>query len=90
MLGIRAEDREQFRRWSDDILRGYGYPNLIDLQAAVKAEREYQAYLTEIIEQRRVEPKEDLLSRLVQVEELGDGSQCMSCFPSARCCWWAQ
>jgi len=25
MLGIRAEDREQFRRWSDDILRGYGY-----------------------------------------------------------------
>jgi hypothetical protein len=72
MLGIRAEDREQFRRWSDDILRGYGYPNLIDLRAAVKAEREYQAYLTEIIEQRRVEPKEDLLSRLVQVEELGD------------------
>jgi pimeloyl-[acyl-carrier protein] synthase len=72
MLGIRAEDRDQFRRWSDDILRGYGYPNLIDLTAAVKAEREYQAYLTKIIEQRRKEPQDDLITRLVQAEEQGD------------------
>lgn len=72
MLGISPEDRDQFRVWSEQILRGYKYPNLMDLKAALKAEREYQAYLTKIIERRRVDPQDDLITRLVQAEQAGD------------------
>jgi hypothetical protein len=72
MLGISPEDRDQFRLWSDDILRGYGYPNLLDLKAAVKAERAYQAYLKKVIDKRRVDPQNDVITKLVQAEEEGD------------------
>lgn len=72
MLGISKNDLAQFRSWSDDILRGYKYPNLLDLKVAVKAERAYQAYLTTVINQRKVDPQDDLLTRLVQAEEQGD------------------
>lgn len=72
MLGISPDDRAQFRAWSDDILRGYKYPNLLDIKAAVKAERAYQAYLERIIAERRRAPEDDLITRLVQAEAEGD------------------
>jgi len=72
MLGIAPEDHDRFRHWSREILRGYGYPNLLDYKAGLVAEREFEAYLSKIIEKRRHDPQDDLITALVQAEAEGD------------------
>jgi cytochrome P450 len=72
MLGIPAEDRAQFKAWSDDIAVTVGLTTLDDLRRANRAQAELNAYLAPIIEERRREPREDLLSALVRAEEEGD------------------
>ncbi|GAB7187413.1 cytochrome P450 family 107 [Kitasatospora sp. Ki12] len=61
LLGIPESDRPQWRRWSSYLGRGAG-PGLDEaLRAMVAAARE-------LIERRRAEPAEDLLSRLAAAE----------------------
>ncbi|MFJ9458948.1 cytochrome P450 [Kitasatospora sp. NPDC101447] len=61
VLGIPEADRPQWRRWSSYLGRGAG-PGLDEaLRAMVAAARE-------LIERRRAEPTEDLLSRLAAAE----------------------
>jgi len=72
MLGVPTEDRERFRHWSDDVIRSLGDSTLEDRRASVRAMEELGGYLVEIAEQRRREPRNDLLSSLVAAEEAGD------------------
>jgi len=72
MIGIRPEDRERFHRWSDDMIAADG--NMGDPEVTARAGRafmEYATYVKEIIEQRRREPKDDLVSVLVHADEEG-------------------
>jgi len=72
MLGVPAEDRERFRHWSDEAIRTLGEGSLDDRLRAEAAVQELGSYLIEVAEQRRREPREDLLSSLVRAEEAGD------------------
>lgn len=73
MLGIPENDREQFKAWSQSLTEALEPSfNLSKLQKAGKANREIVAYLTPLIEERRKNPQEDLISALVQAEEQGD------------------
>ncbi|MEZ4663039.1 MAG: hypothetical protein R2911_36285 [Caldilineaceae bacterium] len=47
-----------------------------------------KAYLEVIIEQRRRDPQDDLISELVQAEA-ATGCRRMSCLVCAWRCWWA-
>jgi cytochrome P450 family 142 subfamily A polypeptide 1 len=72
MIGIRREDRERFHRWSDDMIAADG--NLSDpqvMEKAGRALREYGDYLTEIFEDRRKHPQDDLVSILVGANDEG-------------------
>ena len=72
MIGIRPEDRDRFHEWSDAMIGSTG--NMDDpriVAAAAKAALEYFDYLTEIIEDRRKNPKEDLISILVRAKDDG-------------------
>jgi cytochrome P450 family 142 subfamily A polypeptide 1 len=72
MIGIRREDRERFHQWSDAMIGSTG--NMDDpviVAAAGQAALEYVGYLTEIIEDRRVNPKDDLISILVRAKDDG-------------------
>jgi cytochrome P450 family 142 subfamily A polypeptide 1 len=72
MIGIRREDRQRFHQWSDDMIGGEG--NLDKPEVVAKAGAayvEYSQYITEIIEQRRREPREDLVSKLVAAKDEG-------------------
>ena len=72
MIGIRREDRERFHEWSDAMISAQGNLDKPEVVAASgKAALEYMTYVTEIIESRRVEPKDDLISILVQAKEEG-------------------
>jgi cytochrome P450 len=72
MLGIPPEDREQFKTWSDDIATTVGMPNLDDERRARAAQRALRDYLAPILQDRRREPREDLLSALAAAEDEGD------------------
>lgn len=73
MLGIPEGDREQFKGWSQSLTEALEPTfSLPKLQKAGKANREIINYLTPLIEERRKNPKEDLISALVSAEEQGD------------------
>jgi len=72
MIGIRKEDRERFHHWSDDMIGGEGNLDKPEIVArAGTAYVEYSHYISEIIEQRRREPREDLVSKLVAAKDEG-------------------
>jgi cytochrome P450 len=72
MLGIPGEDRLRFRTWSDSIAKTLGLSTFDDIREAREAQKELNEYLEPIAEERRREPREDLLSALVRAEEQGD------------------
>ena len=72
MIGLRREDRERFHEWSDAMIAGDG--NLDKPEIIAKAGAgfmEYSTYIKEIIEERRREPQDDLVSILVHADDEG-------------------
>lgn len=72
MLGVPKEDREKFKKWSNamtDTLEPS--PNLDLFKKANQANIELFEYLRPLVAQRRREPKNDLISALVQAEDEG-------------------
>jgi cytochrome P450 len=74
MLGVPAERRDTFKRWSDDIVATLGGPMVApDVQERGRqSSLEMADYFREVIAERRRAPKGDLLSALVAAEERGD------------------
>ena len=72
MIGIRKEDRERVHEWSDAMIAGDGnYDNPEIIGKAANAFVEYSQYVTEIIEERRREPQDNLVSILVGAKDSG-------------------
>jgi cytochrome P450 len=73
MLGIPPEDRDRFKVWSDDLARTLE-PTMSarEGQRAVQSVRELKSYFSTIIDERRRQPRSDLISDLVAVEIEGD------------------
>lgn len=70
MLGIPAADRNRFRAWSDAFVT----PSLTEEEWR-RAERlltEFTDYLGAIFAERRRQPRNDLITALIQAEEAGD------------------
>ncbi|NUR83402.1 MAG: cytochrome P450, partial [Nonomuraea sp.] len=80
MLGVPARDHERFRGWSKALARGLD-PLLSDTQTAEteRARTEFRDYFRALLSERRANPGEDLLSALVQVEELTEGELLATC-----------
>lgn len=73
MLGIPAEDRDKFNVWSNDI--ALAVEPILSGEEIVRVERasdEIIEYFEGIIEQRRRQPRDDMLSALLAAEEEGD------------------
>jgi len=76
LLGAPAEDHARFREWSDVILRlSHAMTGAPEGEIAARhfraATEEMRAYVGALVEQRRAEPRDDLLSRLVHAEVEG-------------------
>ncbi|BFH68327.1 MAG: cytochrome P450 [Paenibacillus dendritiformis] len=70
MLGLPAEERDQFRQWSHALVSAINVPEKYQqIGSEIDA---FTDYITALIEKRRRDPKEDLLSLLVQAESEGD------------------
>ncbi len=72
MMGIHRKDQGRFRRWSDDMIAGDGNMDNPEIMAkSGAAYMEYAAYVTEIIEDRRKNPRDDLVSILTGAKDDG-------------------
>lgn len=72
-LGVRPEHRADLLRWSDDMVKGQdAHATAEQLDAAATAFGEYWAYATDVIADRRANPRDDLMSVLVHAEVDGD------------------
>jgi cytochrome P450 len=75
LLGVPEEDRHRLRPLSSNIVAMHelgAHSNERIARIAVKAVIEFSDYLRKLIEKRRLDPKEDLLSALIIAEESGD------------------
>ncbi len=73
LLGVPEAFRTKLRPWSASIVKLYelGYSEL-EMDAASNAVLEFSQMLRELVEARRLEPQDDLISALVSVEEQGE------------------
>lgn len=82
-LGVPRADLEKFKRWSDDVIVGLSQMagREGDLQAA-RSVVELQNYFAAIVEARRAEPKDDIISDIANTalngERLLDMPECLS------------
>lgn len=74
MLGLNPEDRLQMYGWSDDMMAGDGHVSADSpqLHAAAEAFGEFCVMAIDLIEQRRNDPKDDLISILTQAFDEGE------------------
>jgi cytochrome P450 len=72
LLGAPRGDSELFSRWATDIFKVFNQNLAEDLPAIQAATAELEAYVHDLVERRRDQPGEDLLSVLIAVEEEGD------------------
>ena len=62
MLGIDPADRADFKRWSNAIIGTVPMPS-------AELEKEFGGYFGSVIEDRRADPRDDLISRLVSLDD---------------------
>ena len=69
LLGVPAQDHNKFHRWSSRML---SVSSSRDMMRALPAALAFVRYLRKMFERRRIDPKDDLMTALVQAEEAGD------------------
>jgi cytochrome P450 len=72
LLGTPKEDWRQFSAWATDIFRIFNQNLADDLPLVEAASSALEAYLADLIAERRVSPGDDLLTVLIAIEEEGD------------------
>jgi cytochrome P450 len=70
MLGVPAEDRDKFKVWSNALLEPQ--MDAAGLEQAIQHLTDFTNYLRDLFAKRRAEPKDDLITGLLQAEEAGD------------------
>jgi cytochrome P450 len=69
LLGVPAEDHARFHRWSNRLV---SVSSTRDMVRALPAALAFVRYLRRMIEKRRTDSKEDLMTALIRAEEEGD------------------
>jgi len=73
MIGVPEQDLDRFKVWSDRLARALE-PLLTpeEVELVHQSDQQLAEYFRTIIEQRRREPRDDLVSRLAEAEDEGD------------------
>ncbi len=72
VLGVPEEDHEQFGAWAEAITYVLSFELSAHLDEVIEAVGELRDYVTDLVEQRRRDPQDDLVTSLVQASEDGD------------------
>jgi cytochrome P450 family 142 subfamily A polypeptide 1 len=71
MIGIHRQDFDRFHHWSDAMIAADGTRDPAVMAGAAKAFMEYSTYVTQVIESRRQQPQDDLVSILTGAKDGG-------------------
>ena len=71
MLGAPESDYERLQTWSDRMIAGSDGPENVT-EDVMNAAFDYYTYIAEVIENRKVKPGDDLVSKFVTAAEEGD------------------
>jgi cytochrome P450 len=73
-LGVADDDLPIFKRWSDDFVAAIGNHNMSkdDLRSLLLSQSEFFVYFTQKIAERQAEPRQDLITDVVQAELDGE------------------
>ncbi len=71
LLGVSAEDRNKFREWSNAAVSGDTTQEYME-KVLLPHMQAFTDYLRAMFEEKRKNPKDDLISGLVRAEEAGD------------------
>jgi cytochrome P450 PksS len=69
LLGVPAEDHAKFHRWSNRLV---SVSSGRDMLRALPAAHSFVRYLRKLVERRRADPQDDLITALIRAEEAGD------------------
>jgi cytochrome P450 len=69
LLGVPAEDHARFHRWSNRLV---SVSSGRDMLRALPAALAFVRYLRNLVERRRADPEDDLITALIRAEETGD------------------
>jgi cytochrome P450 len=69
LLGVPPQDQRKFHRWSGRLV---SISSSRDMLRALPAALAFMRYLRKLIDRRRVDPRDDLITALVRAEEAGD------------------
>ena len=74
MLGVPAEDRDDFKRWTVDVnaFQGTGAVDAAATRQANDSIRATRAWLSRVVADRRDNPTDDLISELARAEQDGE------------------
>ena len=72
LLGAPAEDWEDFSRWATDVLAGLDRDANEKVDRILAGRHALDEYVIKLIERRRTDPADDLITVLIQAEEEGD------------------
>ena len=73
LIGIPAADRALLKEWSDQLVANLGLALLVPptperIERQLRLVNEMRAYFTRLVDERRADPRDDLLTGLVQAE----------------------
>ncbi len=68
LLGVPAEDQDDFRDWAGMMIRHGGGPR----GGVARAVKRMRTYLAELIHRKRADPGDDLISSLIQASDHGE------------------
>jgi cytochrome P450 len=72
LLGVPQDDVAGFTAWSADLARVFGYMTPDQIAAAADALAMLQEYVTGLLDARRSDPGDDLVTALLAAEDAGD------------------
>lgn len=72
LLGVPAEDHRRFRGWSSALIASLASPSAEARAAGADAARSLLAYLADTIAARRRDPRDDLISAMIEAQEERD------------------
>ena len=69
ILGVDAERRDDFKRWSNAVIMNINNADRQEQMRASSDREEFELYFAQMTDERRKEPRDDLISALVAAEE---------------------
>ena len=73
LLGVPEEMSDQLLRWSNDMVMMYQARRTEEHEKrAIKASKEFSAFMRGYVDERRSKPKDDLITHLISAEENGE------------------